>query len=267
MKLFYLVCEVLLILGCSTQVDAMNIPSEINGNFPNRRGDIDQRKNVFLWDIRNTEKQINDQMISIHRELQIIRSEMFSQITGIRQHFWQLEYELTHRANESKWIPVKIEKEQDEPFFYLIRKVNQSGKGFHGCAVNIFSKIRDLNQRVCDVFRKNYCLRKETRQLSSLIEKHRIGLLQDINGMEKGLDEMISEVFQDIHLVKMKVKAPWISISSYVTDLEMLVYKNIFDLRRNIVSLGSIVFDDMMILFQNARVLQIEMKDEVSYRY
>lgn len=228
----------------------------------NNRGDSSLKRKF-----KSLERQVSSRMIASHRDLQGVKSEIDSQMIKLRRHFWLMEDKISGRCPELRWIPLQIETAEDEPFFGLISNINNYGLMFHNQASEIFIELQKLNQLIDGLSRKERNAKTEVRQLTSVFEKNMFGLWQDITILEKEVNEQILETLQDIHSLKAKIGLSGMGLKKYLTNLETYVYKNMFELRRTVMSLGIIITEDATILFQNARALQIGICGRFPYKY
>lgn len=218
----------------------------------------------------------------------------------------QVSREINARIGENvprlDWSQWTVESEMSGPLFKLRVNIQQFGTAFHTQVSQLIQNFQRLSQRSSHCKNKTrnkftFMLNQDVEQFNSIVDEHLFGLHNGVKRLESLVEEQLFQLRQDVEFLKSKIDvswselcqfmasktnsswsglqqflksdtyASWHALSQYVRCFELVSDKNMRGLYQDVSFLLILIFQDVSLLHQNARLLQTNVCGEFSYKY
>ncbi|MBO4405543.1 MAG: hypothetical protein J5821_02320 [Alphaproteobacteria bacterium] len=265
-------------------------------NVQQLKKDVNTQMLGFHRSIQSFESDIYTQTLALRHH--------FWQIEMIVEN--QVSREINAKTDEKvpglDWSRWTVESEMDGPLFKLRVNIQQFGATFHTQASQLMQNLQQLSQRSSHCKSRVYnkltlMLNQDVEQFNLIVDEHLFGLHNDVKRLESLVEEQLFELRQDVDFLKSKIDiswselcqfmaskthaswsglqhflrsdtyASWHALRQYVRCLELMSDKNMRGLHQDVSSLLTLIYEDVSLLHQNARLLQMNVCGEFSYKY
>lgn len=286
-------------------IPSLNSPRNITNNVTEPKlyknicqikTDINSTMFQFHRNILDLESDIYTQILGLRYHLCQLEMIIENQVS---KHINTKNEEQISELCWTQWI---IETERYEPFHALRQNIKNFKKTFHSNMLKTLQNLQQLlpKEKLVKQKRNHKFLSKaksDITQLNFVVDEHLLGLSNDIKRLESISDEQLPEPLHDFISLKLKIETSlsdfqnffsseiclfhpelqqtikldmhnsWPIFRHHVQYLEMTFTRNMFGLCKDIHDLRSLILEDLSLLQQHTRSLQIDICGDFSYPY